>query len=77
MKFADDTYLIVPAQGSADCHAELDHIRYWAKENNLSLNCAKSKEIVFRARGIRGATTQLPSPIDCIERVNGSRCRRQ
>jgi len=70
MKFADDTYLIVPAQGSADCHAELDHIRSWAKENNLSLNCAKSKEIVFRARGIRGATTQLPSPIDCIERVH-------
>jgi len=24
--FADDTYLIVPAQGSENCHAELKHI---------------------------------------------------
>jgi len=70
MKFADDSYLIVPAQGSTDCHAELNHVQSRAKENNLSLNCAKSKEIVFRAHRVCGVTTQLLSPIDCIEWVH-------
>ena len=68
MKSADTN--LVPAQGSNNCHAELEHIQSWTKENNLSLDCAKSKEIVFRARGVRGATTQLSSPTDCIERMH-------
>jgi len=56
--------------GTTDCRVKLDHIQCWAKANKLSLNCAKSKQIVLRARCVRGATTQLPSPIDCIERVH-------
>ena len=65
MQYSDDTYLIVPAQGSDDCHAKLEHSQSWAKEDNFSLNCAKSK-IVFRPRRIHRATTQLLRLIDCI-----------
>ena len=70
LKFADDTYIIVSAQGCHACHDELEHVRSWASDNNLTLNRAKSKEIIFRARGVRGATSQLPNPIDGNERVD-------
>jgi len=50
MKFADDSYLTVPAQSSTNCHAELDHIQSWAKESNLSLNCVRSQKISFLDR---------------------------
>lgn len=69
-KFADITYLIVPAQDSQVCQDELDHVKCWARKNNLSLNCAKSKTIAFRGRGVRGTTTLLLSPVDGIERVH-------
>ena len=46
-KFADDTYLIVPASNTATCHDELQHIQQWAENNNLQLNQANTKEIVF------------------------------
>jgi len=36
----------------------------------LILNHAKSKEIIFRAHGVHGANSQLPNPIDGIERVH-------
>ena len=44
-KYADDTYLIVPAS-NVDT-AELKNITDWATINNLSLNLSKSEEIVF------------------------------
>ena len=45
-------------------------VQAWASNNNLKLNCSKSKEIVFRARGGRGKIAQLPSPCEGIERVD-------
>ena len=46
-KFADDTYLVVPAE-SADTRAtELSNIIAWAATNNLKLNKLKTKEVVF------------------------------
>jgi len=76
IKFADDTCLIVPAQASADCHAELDHIRSWAKENNLglSLDCAKSKEMFLERDN---STTESDWLHWTGAQDNGSRCRRQ
>jgi len=70
VKFADDTYLIIPAVNSDSCVAELAHIKQWAKNNNLRLNCAKTKEIVFRPKAKRGHTTQIPPPCEGIERVS-------
>ena len=37
IKFADDTYLIIPATNSSTSELELNHIRSWATSNNLQL----------------------------------------
>ena len=47
-KYADDTYLIVPADNVTTVNDELANIETWAAENNLRLNQAKSVEVVFR-----------------------------
>ena len=49
---------------------ELSNIQNWATANNLKLNCQKSKEIIFRARGVRGKSVQLPPPCQSIERTD-------
>ena len=46
-KFADDTYLIVPAANVQACANEIAQVESWAAENNLTLNRIKSVEIVF------------------------------
>ena len=46
-KFADDTYLIVPASNFESRSVEMNNIETWARTNNLALNRTKSKEIVF------------------------------
>ena len=38
MKFADDTYLVIPAANVQSCAAEIAQVESWAAENNLSLN---------------------------------------
>jgi len=43
VKFADDTYLVVPASNSSSQLLEIDHIQTWAAGNNLMLNCSKSR----------------------------------
>src|SRR6218665_1340349 len=40
-KYADDTYLIVPASARTTVRDELDHISVWAATNNLKLNAKK------------------------------------
>ena len=72
-KYADDTYLVIPAANSSLCMTEIAHIEAWAASNNLKLNCSKSKEIVFTARGKRGKTALPPSPCLNIERVSSHR----
>ena len=47
LKYADDTYLVIPAANCQTCADEIDNIEQWAKENNLMLNRKKSVEIVF------------------------------
>ena len=44
VKFADDTYIIVPAVNSDTSASELRHVQDWAKTSNLKLNCLKSKK---------------------------------
>ena len=46
-KYADDTYLVVPASNSMTCVEEIDSVERWAEEHNLLLNRTKSVEIVF------------------------------
>ena len=46
-KYADDTYLFIPAANVDSCAAELAHVEDWALDNNLRLNRTKSAEIVL------------------------------
>jgi len=67
-KFADDTYLIVPARNVASRVSEIDGIEAWARTNNLSLNRKKTREIVFRDSR-RKRLVSPPPPMADIERV--------
>jgi hypothetical protein len=69
VKYADDTYLIIPSCNSATADSEVQHVESWAAKNNLNLNQAKSLEIVFVARGVRGKGAILPPPLPGITRV--------
>jgi hypothetical protein len=67
-KFADDTYLIVPASSVDSRTAEVNNIETWARANNLTLNRLKTHEIVFTDTRRRRQVQQPPS-IDGIARV--------
>ena len=68
-KYADDTYLIIPADNFQSCQEEIANVESWANHNNLKLNHAKSAEIIFvRSRGKRAV--QIPtSNISGFERA--------
>jgi len=70
IKSADDTYLIIPGTHSYIRDDEVSHVKAWATINNLQLNCAKSHEIVFRSRRLRGKSEQPEPPCPDIERVD-------
>ena len=70
LKYADDTYLIVPAENSPSCEDELHYIKQWATANNLHLNQSKSAEIIFLSRGTRSIHVAPPSLLTGIKRVN-------
>jgi len=67
-KFADDTYLIIPATNVDSRSAEIDNIETWARTNNLTLNRTKSKEIVFVDTKRKRQVATYP-PLPGIERV--------
>jgi hypothetical protein len=46
-KVADDTYLIIPAINVDSWTAEVENIVAWARTNNLTSNCGKTKEIIL------------------------------
>ena len=50
-KYADDTYLVVPAANSSTRCQEIEQIGVWAAQNNLKLNSGKTKEMVITGRG--------------------------
>jgi len=47
VKFADDTYLVIPASSIDSRSDELKNVETWAMQNNLTLNKGKTKEIIF------------------------------
>jgi len=61
VKFTDDTYLVVPSANVDTRTLEIDNIATWAAANNLRLNVAKTREIVFRNLRRKTAATPLPS----------------
>ena len=72
MKYADDTNLLVPCNTDVQIDAEFDNIQTWAVANKMTINVAKTKEIVFRRPSAR-CTTVLPPMLPCIERVKSAK----
>jgi len=44
VKFADDTYVIVPAENSEMCVTEVSHVNNWAERNNLRLRLTAPRQ---------------------------------
>jgi hypothetical protein len=59
LKYADDTYLLVPASNVESRVAELDNVERWANANNLKLYRAKTTEIILVDKSRR---LQFPTP---------------
>jgi len=67
-KYADDTYIIIPASNTDSRAAELRNVETWACANNLKLNYNKTTEIIFYNRRSQ-RTFQKPTEIAGIARV--------
>ena len=67
-KFADDTYLVIPAINVDTRATELENIETWSRNNNLTLNRSKSNEVIF-TDSKRKRQIQKPSPEMGIARV--------
>jgi len=68
LKYADDTYVVIPACNALSHDAELDNFAKWAVTNNLQLNRTKSVEIIFENRRRRSQPCYPPALPD-IRRV--------
>jgi len=69
-KYADDTYLVIPATNVHTCAVEIANVSDWATVNNLSLNRAKSAEIVFVAPRSRRDIVIPPAAVPGFKRVD-------
>ena len=70
VKFADDTYLVVPADNVTSSADEIAHVECWAMARNLSLNRTKSAEIVFVSTWSKRFVKLPPSHVPSFERVD-------
>ena len=66
-KCVDDASLLVPEQTDVEINEELNHVLKWAVDNKLTVNMAKTKELVFH----RPNPTNIvpPTIMQEIERV--------
>jgi len=62
-----NTYIIIPASNSHTRTNELEHIDSWAKHNNLTLNRAKTLEVIFVDKKSKRTVTP-PPPLPGITR---------
>ena len=69
VKFADDTYLVIPATSADTRVAELGHIAAWVADtdNNLRLNMSKTREVMLYDYRRRHCIQPLP-PLPDITR---------
>ena len=67
-KYADDTYLIIPAVNVDSRSAELHNVNEWALANNPKLNLTKSQEIIFTDQR-RKTKFSIPDKIPLLQRV--------
>ena len=68
-KYADDTYLLVPASNSNTITAELTQVGQWAASNNLKLNTNKSTEMIVRNKRALNIDSVPPPPLGVVRAV--------
>jgi hypothetical protein len=68
-KYADDSYLLVPASAANTIPTELDNISRWADENNLKLNLSKSKEMIIHKKSSVNFPKSCPALQANVSRV--------
>jgi len=68
IKYADDTYLVIPACNVDSRNKEISNVDEWSRANNLTLNHVKSVEIIFRDNRKR-CCIHPSSPLQGIARV--------
>lgn len=61
VKFADDTYIVVPTSNIHIHQAEINSIEQWARKNNLTVNPSEYAKIVFRDNRWK-VKVQAPKP---------------
>ena len=66
-KYADDASLLVPERTDADMSEECHHIMKCPLDNKLTVNLAKTKEIVFHTQNRKNYLSQ--KELEGIERV--------
>ena len=66
LKYADDSYILIPSSVIATTASELENVATWALTCNLKLNSNKSKEMIFRRPRSK---LNLPPPIPGVARV--------
>ncbi|KAL0194796.1 hypothetical protein M9458_008368, partial [Cirrhinus mrigala] len=75
IKFADDTTVVglISKRDEADYRSEVSRLAVWCRDNNLSLNVEKTKEIVVDFR--RAHTQHAPLTINgaSVERVSSTK----
>ncbi len=59
-KFEDDTNVLVPENREITLQDEFAHVQDWAKQNKMTINFDKTKEIIFH-RPHRSRFSVLPS----------------
>jgi hypothetical protein len=68
-KFADDTYIIIPASNIDSRDMEIGHVETWARANNLKLNRSKCCEIIITDNRGRAQNKTSPIVLDGLQRV--------
>lgn len=67
VKFADDATLIAPEKSDTDISDEFSNVLSWATANKMTVNMAKTKEIVFHRP--HPSKPPSPPPITGVERI--------
>src|ERR1700743_95703 len=69
-KYADDSYLLVPASNLHSVQQEFDHLAQWSNLYNLKLNISKCKVMVIHStHHSLGGIPSVPVTVTGIERV--------
>ena len=71
VKYADNTTLVYPDQTDVSFADEFSSIKEWSKQNRLTINISKTKEIVFRRPNPH--RFHAPAPLQDVQQVPNCR----